>query len=537
MDNTSAPPKISEYDCYQKLKTTKKPNSVIPGDIPSTIVKEFMVELSNPLSVLLDNIVQSALWPSHWKIEYITPVSKIPIPETEDDLRPIALTAFISKVLEQFIVTWLLEIIGEKMDFRQYGGLKGNSICHYLIELINFILYHQDSSEPSAILLCLVDFSKAFNRQDHNILITKLSDLGVPGWLLNLVMSFLTDRFMKVKYRGKWSELFSLPGGGPQGALLGLFLFLVLVNDVGFDGQVNNAGELITSKRRFREINTIHLKYVDDLALAEKINMNTQIMPCPIEERPQPDPYRARTGHKLIDEKSKVLKQLKDTKLYADNNNMRINFSKTKLMLFNPCRNKDFLPSMDFDGIPVELVEQTKLLGLIISSDLSWDANTDYIVSRCNSKLWMIRRVKKLGANRADLLDVYCKQIRSILEFAVPVWNASLSGDHITQLERIQKTALHITLGEDYKSYNCALKMSGLDKLTDRRRKICLTFAKKALKHSKFSNWFKQNRKTTNTRQKVPKFCRVYSNTRRFERSPISNLTELLNAHFEKKKK
>ena len=84
---------------------------------------------------------------------------------------------------------------------------------------------------------------------------------------------------------------------------------------------------------------------------------------------------------------------------------------------------------------------------------------------------WMIRRLQKLGANMVDLLCVYFKHIRSILELAVPVWNASrtVSGEHITQLERIQKTALHIILGEEYK---CALEMSGLDKLTERRGKF-----------------------------------------------------------------
>ena len=97
--------------------------------------------------------------------------------------------------------------------------------------------------------------------------------MGVSGWLLRLVMAFLSDRQMRVKYRGKLSDFFSLPGGGPQGALLGLFLFLVLVNDVGFKGQQNNAGDLITSKKRLSKLNTIHLKYVDDLALAEAIKV------------------------------------------------------------------------------------------------------------------------------------------------------------------------------------------------------------------------------------------------------------------------
>ena len=46
--------------------------------------------------------------------------------------------------MEKFVVMWLLEIIGGKMDFRQYGGTKGSSVSHYLIEFINFILYNQD---------------------------------------------------------------------------------------------------------------------------------------------------------------------------------------------------------------------------------------------------------------------------------------------------------------------------------------------------------------------------------------------------------
>ena len=120
--------------------------------------------------------------------------------------------------------------------------MRSNSINHYLIELISFILMHQDSPEPTAVLACMVDFSKTFNRQDHTILITKLSDLGVPAWLLKIVMSFLTSRSMFVRYKGTSSTSKELPGGGPQGTLLGLLLFVVLINDVGFEDQENNIG-------------------------------------------------------------------------------------------------------------------------------------------------------------------------------------------------------------------------------------------------------------------------------------------------------
>ena len=111
---------------------------------------------------------------------------------------------------------WLLGYIGDKIDFRQYGGIKGNSITHYLIEFLNFILLNLDSTDQTAILACMVDFAKAFNRQNHNILITKLSDMGVPSWLLKVVMALLSDRRMVVRYKGKLSSLKYLPGGGPQ---------------------------------------------------------------------------------------------------------------------------------------------------------------------------------------------------------------------------------------------------------------------------------------------------------------------------------
>ena len=104
------------------------------------------------------------------------------------------------------------------------------------------------------------------------------------------------------------------------------------------------------------------------------------------------------------------------------------------------------------------------------------------------------------------------------------------------QLERLQKTALHIILGDRYTSYTAALKLSGLDKLSDRRKKICLKFAKKAEKHSKFSNWLKPSERRVNTRQELPKYCHVYSKTSRFEKSPISSLTETLNMYYSRKK-
>ena len=120
----------------------------------------------------------------------------------------------------------------------------------------------------------MVDFEKAFNRQNHNKLLTKLHDMGVPGWLLNIVKGFLENRTLTVTYKGSQSEKKSMPGGGPQGTILGLFLFIVQINEAGFNEENEELGKKITATiNKRKEIPTCHWKYVDDLTLAEAIDL------------------------------------------------------------------------------------------------------------------------------------------------------------------------------------------------------------------------------------------------------------------------
>ena len=87
-----------------------------------------------------------------------------------------------------------------------------------------------------------------------------------------------------------------------------------------------------------------------------------------------------------------------------------------------------------------------------------------------------------MGAFTDDLLEIYFKQIRSIAEFGIPVWNSSLTGDDVVALERVQKTVLHVVMGEEYSSYNSALKVTGLKKLSERRKRLHLILQKRPIK-------------------------------------------------------
>ena len=186
------------------------------------------------------------------------------------------------------------------------------------------------------------------------------------------------------------------------------------------------------------------------------------------------------------------------------------------------------MPKIELENNELELVEEMKLLGVVIQSDMKWGANTEYMVERAYKKLWVIRRLKGLGAQNSELVDMYRKQVRSVLELAVPAWNGAITNSDKTDIERVQKCALHIILGDQYFSYADALVKSNLDSSGTRREKFSLKFAKKAVKDTKHSSWFKPKPQLP-TRQTQDRYYKPIARTDRLMTSPISYLTKLLN--------
>ena len=226
---------------------------------------------------------------------------------------------------------------------------------------------------------------------------------------------------------------------------------------------------------------------------------------------------------------------------YCSDNKMKINAEKTKVVLFNTARKYDFTPRLSIDGIThLEVVEEFRLLGIHFMSNMSWQANTDNMCQKGYSRLWMLKRLKKLGASQAEMIDIYFKQVRCILEFAVAVWTPGLTNGESSQIERVQKCAIHVIMGDSYCSYNEALDELGVEKLSDRRSKLCLSFAKRLEKHPKYSNWFNPAEETIpptiSTRSDKTllqtKYTPVPFRTDRFSNSPIPYLTQMLNNHY-----
>ena len=123
-DDVLLAPKLSLTDVHKRIIKAKKPSGIVKGDLPKTVVQKCSHILAFPVSEIFNKITTSSQYPTQWKIEHQIPIPKTFPPESEDDLRNIAKTAFFSKVYESFIGEWLLDIA--KLSFNFNFNLVGS---------------------------------------------------------------------------------------------------------------------------------------------------------------------------------------------------------------------------------------------------------------------------------------------------------------------------------------------------------------------------------------------------------------------------
>ena len=530
-------PVFEEHEIYSELLTAKKTCSV-PGDIPTDILDEFLPEFTSPITHIFNKAFSSHEWPEMFKKEFGVPIKKIPNPETEDDLRSIGLTPFLSKRMEKLLIKWIWKYISPHIKPDQLGGLPGCSIVHYIVRMVDFILKSLDNNakNPSAVLGVTIDFSKAFNRMSHNKIITILSDLNIPTCALRLIISYLTERSMCIRYSGAVSSDRRMPGGGPQGTLLIVLLFILQVNLAGEpclppttlapgvagpEPQVCDQPVLPCQTEGKSE----NKKFVDDLTFLEAVSLKDLV---PKDNFIGPLNFHERHGLHLPSNATISQHKLADLQSFTEDNDMKINFKKTKVIPFNFSKTKDFIPELSFPSSePLEVVYQTKLVGLVISSNLSWGPHVDYTVENASKKLWLLVRFKNRGAKQEQLLTLYQLKIRSIAEFAAPAFHGALTAQQSNELEMVQKKAFAIILGARYRNYSNALALLDQETLSSRRLKLCNNFSQKCIKNEKHADIFprKEGTKTRHTKTFIEPKCK----TSRYYNSAVPYLTRLLN--------
>ena len=315
---------------------------------------------------------------------------------------------------------------------------------------------------------------------------------------------------MVVKWQQKFSSERPLNGGGPQGGTLGIWEYL---------SQTNNNLDFVQEDEKY--------KFVDDASALELVNLLSIGLASYNVKQHVPSNI---PSHNQIIQRENIKSQnyLEKLNTWSKNHKMEFNLEKTKVMIFNFSKDKQFMVNINVDGKEIEVVSQTKLLETVLSSDLKWDSNISSIVRRANARMNILRKLSEYKPKKEDMKIIYFSYIRSILEQSCEVWHSSLTEENAEDLERIQKNALKIILADKYLHYENALRKLDIEDLKSRREYLCRKFAIKCTSNQKVSQMFPRRQIIKQLRQN-DEFEVNYARTERYKHSSIPYMQRQLN--------
>nr|CAI5869801.1 unnamed protein product [Callosobruchus analis]CAI5869804.1 unnamed protein product [Callosobruchus analis] len=181
---------------------------------------------------LINTCIELSAFPDSWKVSHITPIPKNSNPNVFKDLRPISILPTLSKVIEKILERQIRKYLDSYKILPQHqsGFRKGYSCSTALLKVTDDIMEATDRNELTA--LALLDYSKAFDTLNHELLLAILEFIGFSKESVQLIRSYLTNRKQIVKINARFSESKTVISGVPQGSILGPLLYIVYTSQV-----------------------------------------------------------------------------------------------------------------------------------------------------------------------------------------------------------------------------------------------------------------------------------------------------------------
>ena len=293
------------------------------------------------------------------------------------------------KCFERIVLRNLLSQTQQFFYPHQFAYKQNISTNDATLTLLNNAYTHLDKS-GSYVRILFIDFSSAFNTIQPHLMAPKLLDLDVCPRLILWILSFLVKRSQSVCFHRCLSFSCYTSTGSPQGTVLSPVLFTLYTNDI-----------------RGSEYTPL-IKYSDDTALQDLSNSNLVYL-------------------------NEVLK-FSD---WCKNNYLNLNVDKTKELVIDFRRKQTVIEDLAIDGKKVERVSEYKYLGTVIDNKLNFDANTNSLHKKCQSRVYCLQKLRSLNVNQNILGNFYRCFIESVLTFGFLCWFHGLSVKNKNVLKRV----------------------------------------------------------------------------------------------------
>jgi Reverse transcriptase (RNA-dependent DNA polymerase) len=409
--------------------------------IPPAFVKLCADGLKIPLLHIFNLSLAQGIFPTKWKNSFLVPIFKSGKRNDVGNYRGVAILSCFAKLFEKIIYGHLFFSIKSSISTRQHGFFSGRSTVTNLIEFTSFVIDQmEDGVQVDSIY---TDFSKAFDKVNHTLLIKKLRKLGFGGSFLAWIQSYLTDRKQFVKACGSRSRNFTVRSGVPQGSHLGPLLFIIFINDI------------ISC---FKSLN--FLLYADDLKIFFSV-------------RTQSDVERAQA-------------ELDNFSKWCSDNHLILNLGKCKSMTFS--RSPTPIQSIYvLSGCSLSKVESISDLGVVLDPKLNFISHIDALISKASKMLGYIQRIGREFKDPYTLRSLYFAFVRSSLEYACCIWSPFYE-IHKRRIENIQRRFVRFALNKlnwnpdlPNPSYCQRRQLLGIDFLFHRRQLYAAMFIRDVL--------------------------------------------------------
>ena len=396
-----------------------------PDKFPITILKECKKELAKPLCILWKRSLETGEIPSKYLEQTIVPIFKKGTKGDPANYRPVSLTSHIIKIFERIVRKKLVEycVANNIIVAQQYGFCSGKSCTTQLLSHFEKILEILDNNANADVIY--LDFSKAFDKVDHEILLKKLKAFGISGNLLNWLNSFLSNREQYVIVDGHKSVPEKVRSGVPQGTVLGPLLFILYINDI------------------VKVIKYSYIKiFADDSKLIKMIE--------------------SLTDRELLDSDLHAVIE------WAVTNKMELN--RVKFQLLSHGNKNDLKTPYQIDEkITLEKSENVVDLGVTLSETATFNAHIANAVSSAKRfAAWTMRTFKSRKSDVVLLL--YKTYVRPRLEYGCALWSPHLIKD-INSIEAVQRSVTSKIEGLDNMNYWERLQELRLYSLQRRRER------------------------------------------------------------------